>query len=95
VTFVYSSPPPVVAAATPVPSPSPVAKDPPTPKRRKEPLGKAVASDPPDDADEDYVVPPAAQYCATSLRSMAPGSMALVMSSALIERSATAWPLLS
>ena len=56
VTFVYSSPPPVVAAATPVPSPSPVAKDPPTPKRRKESLGKAVASDPPDDADEDYVV---------------------------------------
>ena len=95
VTFVYSSPPPVVAAATPVPSPSPVAKDPPTPKRRKESLGKAVASDPPDDADEDYVVRAAAQYRATSLRLVAAGSMALAMSSALIERAATAWPPLS
>jgi P-type conjugative transfer protein TrbG len=57
VTFVYSTPPPAVAAATPVPSP--VAKDPPKdpPRRKKVASGKeVVVYDPPDDADDNYVV---------------------------------------
>jgi type IV secretion system protein TrbG len=59
VTFVYPTPPPVVAAAAPVASPSPVAKDPPKDPthRKKQSSGKeVVVSDPPDGADEDFVV---------------------------------------
>ena len=56
VTFVYPTPPPVVAAAAPVASPSPVAKDlhKDPQRRKKQSSGKEVVSDPPNDADEDF-----------------------------------------
>jgi type IV secretion system protein TrbG len=58
VSFVYPNPAPVVASASPVASPAPVvAKDPPAHKRKKESSGKEVAvTDPPDDADDNYIV---------------------------------------
>jgi P-type conjugative transfer protein TrbG len=68
VTFVYATPPPLVAAATPVPSP--VAKDPPKdpPRRKKVASGKEViVSDPPDDADDNYVVRGRANFAPTNV----------------------------
>jgi type IV secretion system protein TrbG len=59
VTFVYSTPRVVVAVATPVASPSPIAKTRPVdpPRRKKQSSGKeVVVNDPPDDADDKYVV---------------------------------------
>jgi type IV secretion system protein VirB9 len=54
VSFIYAAP-VVLAAATPAPSPSPGTEDP--PRRRKQSAGKdVVPSDPPDDADDNYVV---------------------------------------
>jgi P-type conjugative transfer protein TrbG len=58
VTFLYEGPAPAVASATPTPTPAApkVAKADPPP-RRKQSAGKQVINrDPPDDADEDYVI---------------------------------------
>jgi P-type conjugative transfer protein TrbG len=56
VTFLYPTSSPAVASATPIASPSPGAKDP--PHRKKESSGKEVivSNDPPDDADDNYVI---------------------------------------